>query len=175
MDSWVVLARLTRTRGIKGELCGVSFTDHPERFKTLRSVFLNGAPFELERVWYHKDQPVFKLRGVDSIDDAERLVGLEVTIPVEQRLKLADGEYFYSDLVGCRMVDNASGVPVGEVVGWQEIGSDLAKQSQILLEVDDGKGDPLLIPFARSILTKIDVEAREIRAELPPGLAELNR
>lgn len=171
----MVLAHFTRTRGNKGELCAIPLTDYPERFQAIRTVDVTGVSYELERVWYHKDQPVFKLRGVDSIGDAEKLVGQEVRIPASERWQPPEGEFFYSDLVGCRMVDNTSGSLIGTVIGWQDLGDGIAKQTQILLEVDDGGKEPLLVPFAGGLLKKMDLAAREIRAELPPGLAELNR
>jgi 16S rRNA processing protein RimM len=164
-----------RARGNKGELRAVLLARDPSRFQSLSTVYVDGTPYELERVWYHKEQPVLKLRGVDSISEAERLAGKDVSIPAEQRLALPDGEYYFSDLVGCRMVEDASGTPVGIVTGWQETGESVNNRP-VLLEVDDGRGpEPLLIPFAGSMLKKIDVAAREIRTELPAGLLELNR
>lgn len=138
-------------------------------------MYLNGAPHDLEQVWYHKEQPVFKLRGVDTISDAERFVGLDVCIPAADRLKLPEGEFFYSDLIGCRLLDFTTGDSVGEVVGWQELGTESAKRTQILLEVKGvAGGEPFLVPFAASIFKSIDVVGREIRVELPAGLADLN-
>lgn len=161
----VAVARLLRPRGNRGELLAFSLTDHPERYSGLETVYVGGVPLALERVWYHKDQPIFKFQGVDSIDDAQRYAGQDVCIPSAERFLLPEGEYYYSDLVGCRIVDTASGRLVGTVTGWQEIGG------PVVLEVDDGK---ILIPYAKSILPEIDLQAREIRAVLPDGLVDLN-
>jgi 16S rRNA processing protein RimM len=128
-------------------------------------VLVGGKAFELERVWYHKDQPIFKFKGVDSIGAAEALAGLEVTIPETERFPLSEDEYFLSDLVGWRMVEDSSGREVGTVTSWQETGG------PVLLEVDGGR---VLVPFARSILKKLDPLEREIRVDLPEGLEKLN-
>lgn len=166
------LAHLTRTRGNIGELCAVPLTDYPERFKTLKTVYVAGQSYEVERVWYHKGQPIFKFRGVDSITAAEALKGSDVCIPASERLQLAEGEYFFSDLVGCTMVDDASGMPIGKMTGWQEVGPGMS----VLLEVElEGAREPMLVPFVSALMKKIDVEGREIRVSLPEGLAELNR
>ena len=157
-------------------MCGISLTDYPERFESLRQVDIGGVAYELERVWYHKDQPIFQLRNVNTISDAEKLVGQEIRIPAEQRWKLPDGEYYFSDLVGCRMVDDATGTTLGTVTGWQELGDRNAKRTQVLLEVDDGAGgEPLLVPFASGLLKRLDLSAGEIRLAVPEGLIELNR
>jgi 16S rRNA processing protein RimM len=149
----------------------VPLSDYPERFKTLRTVYVKGQPYEVERVWYHKEQPIFKFRGVDSISAAEALKDSDVCIPASERLKLPEGEYFFSDLMGCSMVDDASGNSVGKVTGCQEVGPGIP----VLLEVEvEGGSEAVLVPFAGALLKKIDVEGREIRVTLPEGLAELN-
>jgi 16S rRNA processing protein RimM len=146
-------------------LAGVSYAAHPERFRELSRVYVGGEPFELESVWYHRDEPVFKFKGVDSISSAEALAGSDVTIPEAERPPLAGDEFYLSDLIGCTLVDDGTGRPVGVVTGWEETGGPL------VLEVDRGR---VLVPFAKSIVKKIDPVGREIRAQLPEGLEDLN-
>src|SRR6266404_4653205 len=140
----MVVARLLRARGIKGELAAFSLTDHPERLKT---VYVRDAPLEVERAWTHKDRLILKFRGVDTRTDAEKLEGAEVSIPLEERPPAPEGEYYLSDLIGCEVFDATR--RIGTVTGWQDNGG------PPLLEVDN-----LLIPFARSICIEIDVPAR---------------
>ena len=115
----------------------------------------------------HGDQLIFKFKGVDTISDAERLAGADVSIPIDQRAEPPEGEYFQSDLVGCEVVDSA-GRPLGVVSDFQETGG------APLLEVNTPDGRELLIPFAKSICTRIDVPARRIEVQLPEGLESLN-
>jgi 16S rRNA processing protein RimM len=164
-DDRVVIAHLTRPRGNKGELCAISLTSHPERFEQLTEVQVGTERHALERVWYHNNEPVFKFLGVDSISDAEKLAGQDVSIPAGERLALPEDEYYFADLVGCRVLDVRSGNLIGVVTGWQEAGG------PVVLELDNGR---VLVPFARAILPKIDVRAREIGADLPDGLLDLN-
>ena len=139
--------------------------DHPERFHAGQSVYVGESRYELERVWYHKEQPIFKFRGVNSIGEAENLAGKDVCVPASERFELPEGEYYYSDFVGCRMFDCGTGEAVGLVTGWEEAGS------QVLLEVNGGS---ILVPFARAMLKSIDLAARRIEVDLPPGLKDLN-
>lgn len=156
---------MTRVRGNKGELAGVSYTDRPERFDQLSRVNVGDTTYELESVWYHGDQPIFKFKGVDTIGQAGKLAGAEVTIPEAERFPIAGDEYYLSDLVGCQLVDDGSGRQMGVVTGWQETGG------PIVLEIDSGR---ILVPFVKVILRKIDPAGREIRVELPAGLEDLN-
>jgi ribosomal 30S subunit maturation factor RimM len=71
--------------------------------------------------------------------------------------------------VGCEVVDGSSGSTLGVVTGWQDYGA------APLMEVDaDTPGEPLLVPFARSICVEVDLAARRIVVALPDGLKELN-
>jgi 16S rRNA processing protein RimM len=122
---------------------------------------------EVERTWMHGDQLIIKFAGVDTISDAERLAGADVSIPMEQRAELGEGDYFQTDLVGCEVVDLA-GRTLGVVTEFQETGG------TPLLEVKTPAGGELLIPFAASICNKIDLGTRRIEVNLPEGLEELN-
>ncbi len=111
----------------------------------------------------HGDHLIFKFRGVDTISDAEKLAGAEVSIPFEQRGELAEDEVYQSDLVGCEVLDT-TGRSLGVVTEFQETGG------TPVLQV----GNDLLIPFAKSICTKVDLENRRITVDLPDGLLDLN-
>ena len=111
----------------------------------------------------HQSQPVFKFRGIDSMTDAQKLVGLFVEIPKEQRLPLPEGEFYQSDLIGALVVDE-SGRELGVVEDWQECGG------PPLLVIGE-----LLIPFTKDICRIVDVPGKRITARLPAGLEDLNR
>ncbi len=171
-DGWVTIALLGRTRGNRGEITALAFSDKSERYQALREVRLFGASFsaegqvlEVESTWFHNGVLIFKFRGVDSITEAERLAGAEVRVPLDERVPLEPDEFFASDLTGCEVVDRRTGEPLGRVTGWQDAGG------SGLLEID---GD-WLIPFARSICVEIDPAAKRVAVELPEGLKDLNR
>lgn len=133
----------------------------------MKHVLVNQQPMEIENTWMHGDQVIFKFKGVDSISDAERLAGAEVSIPMEQRAEVPAGEYYQSDLVGCEVME-ANGRLIGTVTDFQETGG------TPLLEVKTVDGKEMLVPFATSICTSIDIAAKRIQVILPDGLEDLN-
>jgi 16S rRNA processing protein RimM len=169
-SGWVAVATLGRVRGNRGEVTAWPLSDKPARYQDLREVYLAGAglpegrPYTVEEVWFHQGVLVFKFQGVDTIADAERLTGAEVRVPAAERVALEEGEYFQSDLVGCEVIERASGRRLGRVTGWEEGGG------AGLLVVDHH----WLIPFARSICVEIDPAAGRIAVDLPPGLKDVN-
>ena len=121
---------------------------------------------EVENLWTHGDQVIFKFKGVDSISEAERLRGADVLIPIEERPPMPEGEYYQSDLIGCEVYDEA-GHLLGMVEAWEETGG------TPLVAVKTGDGKELLIPFAKAIFTTIDLEHRRIQVKPPEGLLDL--
>jgi 16S rRNA processing protein RimM len=166
---WVTIAVLGKTRGNRGEITAWTLSSKPERYEALGEVYLFGAAssrrLEVETTWFHSGTLIFKFRGIDSISDAEALSGCEVRVPLAERAQLEPGEYFQSDLVGCTVVDRATGESLGVVTEWLDSGS-----AGVLVV-----GEDLLIPFARKICVEIDPERKRIVVELPEGLKDLNR
>jgi 16S rRNA processing protein RimM len=190
------MARILRARGNKGEVAAEILTDFPERLTKLRDVFVGQLEGKseprrvaLKSCWLsqnHRGQVVFHFEGVNSISEAEKFRGLDVLLPFEQRVQLAAGQYFLSDLIGCSVFESAVSAPVvasspcslaeapallGTVRDVQIPGEELSGTP--LLEVDTASGE-ILIPLAMDICTKIDPLARRIDVVLPEGLRNLN-
>lgn len=163
MAERVTVAALRKPRGIRGELAAISLTMHPDRFDELEEVILmpSGQAFTVERVWWHQDKPIFKFVGIDSMTDAEPLGGQDVTIDPSERIPLAEGEYYYSDLVGCEVFEN--GESLGVVDSYLETGGPL------LLEIGS-----MMIPFVPEICHTVDTGKKRIDVTLPQGLRDLN-
>ena len=146
-------------------------TDVPDRFREgmqLSALGEDGSrrALEIESLWPHKSHLILKFRGMDSISEAETLLGCELQVPREQRAELEPGWNYVSDLVGCTVFD-----------GEREIG--------IVRHLQFGAGEaPLLIvqagtrqyeiPYAEAYLQSLDVEHKQIRMQLPEGLLELD-
>jgi len=119
----------------------------------------------VEDSWPHKGLVVLKLRGVESISQAETLIGCEIQVPLSERLPLAAGEAYVSDLVGCDVFDR--GTEVGRIAEVR-FGSGDAP----LLVVRAGNKEHLL-PFAEAYLIEVDTEGKRLEMNLPEGMLQL--
>ncbi len=115
-------------------------------------------------------QVIFHFVSSDSVDDARKLVGLEVQVPLADRVKLPAGSYYISDLVGCA-VHEKGGSSVGLVRDVEIHGDEISGTPNLV--VDTARGE-LLIPLAQEICVDVDTAARRILVVLPEGLRELN-
>lgn len=182
----VTVARVLRPHGRRGEVAAEILTDFPERLTHLKQVYLcdgkrdgaRGSDASAEQVgrrvrvrscWLSHSrggQAVFHFEDCDSISDAEKLVGLEVRIPLAERAPLPGGSYYVTDLIGCQVREE--GAAVGVVRDVEFTGG------APLLAVDSPQGE-VLIPLAEEICVHVDLAARRIDVVLPEGLRELNR
>ena len=176
---YVTIARVLRPQGRRGEVAAEILTDFPERLKTLEAVFLWDGRREPHRTavrgcWLslaRGGQAIFHFAGCDSISEAKKLVGLEVQIRFEDRMRLPPGSYYIADLIGCEVFES-DGCLLGRVSEVESTGQEVAGTP--ILVVDSAKGE-LLIPLARDICVRIDPPARRIEVALPDGLRELNQ
>jgi 16S rRNA processing protein RimM len=175
---FVTIARVAKTQGRHGEVAATLLTDFPELFETRRKLFaLGGAAstkqsgtterrrLDLDEHWFHKGMVVLKFAGVDSISDAEMLVGSEIQIPRSERAALGSDEFYVSDLIGCTVTD--SGKEIGRIKDVQ-FGSGEAP----LLVIEGEK--EYLVPFAAAYIEKIALEQKRLEMKLPEGLLELD-
>ena len=171
-QAYPVVARVIRTRGNRGEVLAESYSDFPERFSKLRNVWLEFGDQHRERMlveaaWEHKGWRVLKFAGIDSISEAERLVGAWVLVEPAEAVSPPAGTFFDHDLVGCRVLDSG-GAELGVVSGIHKF------QGNPLLVVEGPQGE-ILIPAVKAICREVSVARKVIVVELPEGLMDLNR
>ena len=167
----VAVARVVKTRGVRGEVAADLLTDFPERFGRLEKLIAvspagERSLLEIESQWPHGDRVVLKFKGYDAPETARALVGRELAVPEDERVELEAGEYYDWELTGCR-VELIGGEPLGSVSGVQHYGA-----APVLFVKDDARGREHLIPLAESICVEIDTKRKLIRVDPPEGLIE---
>lgn len=184
MQDFITLARVAKTQGRRGEVAAEVHSDVPGRLHPGMRVFALAAEpkisptkagsaqnkearreLKIDDAWPHKTYIVLKFAGVDSISDAEALVGCELQVPLGERAELEAGAAYVSDLIGCAVFD-----------GEREVG--------VVRDVRFGAGEaPLLvvagkteyeIPYAQEFLVRVDLGKKRIEMALPEGLLDVN-
>ena len=165
---------MVKTQGRRGEVAGEVLSDIPGRFavgmKLLalpRQTEERRRELEVEELWPHKGLLVLKFAGVDSISEAETLVGCELQVPRSQRSELQAGWNYVSDLVGCAVFDR------GREIGLIEDVQFGAGEAPLLI-VRDAAKRLLEVPFAEAYLDSVDVQSKQVSMKLPDGLLEVN-
>jgi 16S rRNA processing protein RimM len=165
---------VVKTQGRRGEVATEIYSDIPDRFAAgMRLLALSRESekprreLDVEELWPQKGLLVLKFAGVNSISEAEALLGCELQVPRSQRSTLQAGWNYVSDLVGCSLLDQ--GHQIGRIEDVQ-FGAGEAP----LLIVRDAAKRLVEVPFAEAYLDAVDVEQKQVRMKLPEGLFEVN-
>ena len=157
-SEFITLARVVKTQGRHGEVAAEMHSDVPGRFAAGMKLFAlpkaqdlkaqeSRRELEVEDLWPHKGLVVVKFRGVDSMNDAELLIGSELQIPSAERADLETGWNYVSDLIGCTVLDRAR--EIGRIEDVQ-FGAGEAP----LLIVANSAGRNFDVPFAEAYSVK---------------------
>lgn len=182
-SAWVSLAHIVRPQGRKGEVIAEILTDFPEKFAERNRVFL--LPPEpqdtsflreitLEEFRLHQGRLALKFAGIDSIEDADKLRGLDVVIPAEERAALEEDSVYISDLIGCEVFDSSAPAQprlIGKIV---DVDRGSTNTDLLVIQPESEEAALIEVPFVKVFLDNIDLLHRRLHMRLPEGLLELN-
>jgi 16S rRNA processing protein RimM len=174
-SGYLIVGRIRKPHGVKGELVVGLESDHPERVFTPGRVLLLGdddarpgtGALTVERARPFKDDGMLlRTRELTTLDAGlELLRGRTLLIPEEEAAPLEDDEIFYHQLIGLMVV--VEGKEIGRVRNVFET------SAADLLQVIRPGGRELMIPFSGEFVVRWDVEAGVLEMDPPEGLLEL--
>jgi len=116
---------------------------------------------------WHKGKVILKLDAIHSIEDAQRLRGQPIEIPLNHLQPLPEGQYYYFQLIGLEVRTTQ-----GELLG--NITEILTAESNDNYIVSGAKGE-ILIPATEDIVKSIDLNKGYVIIEPIEGLLSLNQ
>lgn len=164
------IGKIVKKHGFKGEVVLRLDTDIPETYRDMESLFLQRAgamiPFFIQRSSLSGQFLRMKLEGVDTEEQADRLVRSEAYLPMECLPELDDDQFYYHQVEGYRAEDAADGTTIGTIVRVD----DTPVQALFVIQ---RQGREVLVPVVDDFIDKVDKKNRVIRLRLPEGLLEL--
>ena len=185
------VCRIGRAQGLRGEVTLEVFTDDPERRFVAGSTLMaqDGRTFTVASSRRFKQYWIVRFDAISDRTSAESLRNVELYTRADKPDQTADQNAWYpKDLIGleARMAeDNMLGLPAGELVG--HVSKVLTGAAQSLLEIrrdaiedanvantdDENHHATTLIPFVEQLVPVVDLAARKIVIDPPPGLLEV--
>lgn len=164
-EDLVLIGRLGRPHGLRGHLLLIPESDYPDRFRPGSGLILDSG----ERVTVSDFRPsgpgfIIAFAGLEDRTAAERLRGLQVFIPADQRRALEPDEYWPDELVGLSVRDQA-----GTVRGRVAAVDDEAPQARLVVTTPNGDR---LVPLVAALVTEISISHGYLVIEDVPGLLD---
>ncbi|MFQ5528446.1 MAG: ribosome maturation factor RimM [Thermoanaerobaculia bacterium] len=169
MPDLVLVGRIRRPHGVRGEVVVEALSDNPERFVRGADLIGRSADGAVEALTIaavrpHSGALLVLFEGLADRDEMARLRGADLLVAASEVGEAPEGSYYYFELIGCACFDRAAGA-LGKVVSVREDGGGL------ILEIRD-ETRTVLVPFVSEYLTSVEVERKRIDLDLPAGLLE---
>lgn len=169
MTEYFEIGQIVNTFGIKGQVKIVPFTDDITRFDELKEIYVEKKNelklFQIEQVNYKKNMVILKLKGIETVEEAEKLRNCYLKIDRKDAKKLPKDTYFIVDLLGLDVYTD-EGKLLGKVDDIYNAGS-----SDIYV-VKDELGKQILLPAIKDVLKEVDLENQKIIVHLIKGLVD---
>jgi 16S rRNA processing protein RimM len=161
------LGRISGAHGVKGAVkvradAGAATTD-PEVFAALGEVWIGGQRYQVLDAERHKNQVLLWLAGVQTRNQAEGLVGLEVEGDRQRFPALPPGEYYWFQVLGLPVVNLADGSRLGY------LDHIIPTPGHDVYVVVEGERE-VLLPAVEEVIVEINLEEGVIKALPPEGL-----
>jgi 16S rRNA processing protein RimM len=161
----LIVGKLRRPHGVRGELLMDVLTDFPERLRAGLTVFVSDAhqPMKLTRCRGYENAFLVTLEGISDVDQAGEHRNQLVFVRADEIPELTEGDFYHHQLLGMRAVSD-EGRFLGNVIEILETGA-----NDVFI-VRDADGPEVLLPFIDSVILNIDVATGEMRVHLIEGL-----
>ncbi len=167
MEDFLKAGVISSTHGVRGEVKVFPTTGEPERFRSLKTVYLDTGKerirLEIAGVKFFKQFAILKFRGIDNINDIEKYRGCGLWVAREDAVPLEEDEYYIGDLIGMQ-VYTEDGVLFGELKDVMETGA-----NDVYIISTEAHGD-VLVPAIHDCILDVDVEEMKMTIHLLPGL-----
>jgi 16S rRNA processing protein RimM len=165
MKQFLETGKITGTHGLKGEVRVQPWADSPEFLAEFDELYLDGGAkkIEITSARVHKNMIIMKIKGVDSIEAADRLRN-KVLYMNRDDVELEEGAYFIQDLIGLDVIDEDTGERLGRLDDVSETGANDVYH----IRTDDGR--EYLIPVIPDVVKEISPEQGYVKIFKMKGL-----
>lgn len=167
MQEYLEVGQIVNTNGLKGLLKVNPFTDDITRFERLKTILVEHKKelleFEIESVRYQKKQVLLKLKGIDTIEEAEKYREDYLKINRNKEERLPEDTYYIVDLIGLDVYTEN-----GELLG--KLDDVFSTGSNDVYVVKNSEGKQILLPAISDVIKNIDLEQKKIVVNLIEGL-----
>lgn len=158
MKQFLETAKIVAAHGIRGEVRCQYFCDSAEFLCEFDELYLdkNGEkPVQIACAYPHKNVVIMKIDGIDSVEDAQRLIGKTLYMNRDD-VELPEDVYFIQDIIGLTVKDIGSGEVYGKISDVYQNGA------TDVYSIKKENGRELMFPYIDEVVKKIDISAGEM-------------
>ena len=168
MQEYFEIGQIVNTSGLKGLVKVNLFTDDITKIEEFDKVIIEKnkkqQEYEIEEVKYQKNQALIKFKGIDNIDEAEKLRNSYIKIHRDDEPELPEDTYYIVDLIGLEVFSDE-----GNKLGVLKEVYPIPSGEHDIYVVDTGEKE-MLLPAIGEVVVSIDIPNKKMIVHLLPGL-----
>jgi len=167
MDDFIEIGEIVKPQGVRGRIRALSYLESVGVLEGLDALLVRkageaAASYRPRKIEARKNFLFLELEGIDEMDAARKLVGGRILVPSNRLKKLPEGEYYWRDLIGLKVVTDA-----GEALGTVE---SIFPTGSNDVYVCRGGSREILLPAIGDVIREIDLEKGVMVVRLLEGL-----
>ena len=167
-NDFLEIGKVVNTHALKGEVKVVPWCDDPQIFLGLGHVYIDSKPFDIENAKEHKGSILLKLKGIDSIEQAEELKSKNTVLYVTraQLGELPKDSYYIKALIVLKVYEE------DRFLGTLEDCFSTGSNDVYVVRSDDGR--QILLPAIKQVVKNVDIDGGRMDVELMEGMEDDN-
>lgn len=157
------IGQIVNTFGIRGEVKIIPYTDDIKQFKIIKIIYIKNKSVDVESVKFHKNFIILKLKGIETVNDAEMLRGEMISVNRSNK-KLPQNTYYIADLIGLKVYSDENNEYIGKVKDIYNTGAN------DIYVVENNESKDILLPAIKEVIKEIDLENSKIIVHILKGL-----
>lgn len=167
MEEFLKVGVISSTHGVRGEVKVFPTTDDVNRFKKLKTVYLDFRGermlLEITGVKFFKQFAILKFKGIDNLNDVETYKGCDLYVERKDAVPLKKDEYYIADLIGMKVLTED-----GKIFGSLKDVLETGANDVYIVETEEYA--EVLIPAIKDCILEVDVEGQRMVVHLLEGL-----
>lgn len=166
MNDLIEIGQVAKPQGLKGFIKINPFTDDMQKFKNYKRVFIKNTEYKIEDLKYNKNQVIIKLKGIDTVEEAEKLRNLYLYIDKSDLAELPEDSYYIVDLIGLEVFNEENNELLGKIEDVFPTGSNdvYVVRSEI--------GKQILLPAIKDVIKDVNIKDKKMIVKLLKGLED---
>lgn len=160
---YIEFGKIVNTHALKGDIKVYSYTDNVDNILNLKKVYIDNTLYNVSNSRFLKGMFTFKLNQINSIEEAQNLIGKIICRELKKEELEIEDEYFVKDLEGIDVYDEQN-VLIGVL---KEVFTTGAND---VYRVVDSKGKDIYLPAIKQVVKSVDIQSRKMVVSIMEGL-----
>ncbi len=157
------IGKVVTTHGVRGDVKVYPHTNVEDMFGKLKTIYIGEEEYKISSVKYAKGCPVLNLSIVNTVEEAQKLIGKQVYADENSLPKLEENNFYLKDIIGCSAVGEK-----GEEIG--KLTNVIFTGANDVYEITAPEGRNILVPAVKEFILNVNISEKKITVKLIEGM-----